>query len=90
LKYLLNSHEFNKLLNSKMHTNTYFEFLYENIKQYDFLYIFEKLDRMHTYKTFFCVFFKREFLEKFLEFFKISAKNKYFDINISLKPQYEI
>jgi hypothetical protein len=75
-----------------MHTNTYFEFLYENIKQYDFLCIFEKLDRMHTYKTFFFVFFfKREFLEKILKFFKISAKSKYFDIislsyNISLKP----
>ena len=42
-----------------MHARTYFELKYGNTKQYDFLCIFEKLDSMHTHKTYvFCIFLK--------------------------------
>jgi len=59
-----------------MHTNTYFEFLYENIKQYDFLCIFEKLDRMHTYKTFFLCFFLKRISREIFGIFKNFSKKQ--------------
>jgi hypothetical protein len=46
----------NWLLNPKMHAKTYiyFLFLYENIKWYDFIYIFERFSHMeHIKKNYF-------------------------------------
>jgi hypothetical protein len=48
----------NWLLNPKIHVNKYFEFLYGNTKQYDFLCIFERLGYIQLKNfNFFCLFY---------------------------------
>ena len=69
MKYGPSSYGFNKLvIKAQMHPNTYLfsNFFYENTIK--FLYVFEKLSRMHENKMFFIVFyFKKTFLQYFRE-----------------------